>query len=144
MVLVVTTVGACLGTWLTAEEAPQILIDVVYPLKGEDGKKDGEIRADRATVSSEGLVHIEGVTWEAYNSDSSLQMIVTTPECRYNTKSKILSSYSDVKVERHRAVMTGTGYICDIQKKKLIIVDNAKVVLRDMGLWKPKKTSEEQ
>jgi LPS export ABC transporter protein LptC len=144
MVLVVTAVGTCLGTWLAVAEAPQILDDVVYPLKGEDGRKEGEIRGKRATVSSEGLVHIEGLVWEAYNSDNSLQMIVTTPECRYNTKSKILSSYSDVKVERHRAVMTGTGYICDIQKKKLIIVDNAKVVLRGMGLWKLKKNSEEQ
>lgn len=135
---------AAVAISVVAQDAPQILEKVVYPVKGEDGRKEGEIRGERATVSSEGLVHIEGLVWEAYNSDNSLQMVVTTPECRYNTKSKIISSYSDVKVERHKVVMTGTGYICDIRKKKLIIVDNAKVVLRGMALWRQKPASEEQ
>jgi LPS export ABC transporter protein LptC len=137
-------VAAALTTSLVAEEAPQILEKVVYPLKGDDGRKEGEIRGERATVSSEGLVHIEGLVWEAYSSDDSIQMIVTTPECRYNTKTKVISSYSDVKIERHKAVMTGTGYICDIKKRKLTIVNNAKVVLRGMELWRQKTTSEEQ
>ena len=62
-------------------------------------------------------------------------MTITTEKCRYNARAGVISSYGDIRIERGGLIITGTGYICDVKRRKFAIVSESRVVIKDQELW---------
>lgn len=119
---------------MAADEKAQVLEGFVYPIKDASGAKVGELRGARATVGEKGMINVQELEWvSAVATGDTLR--VTTPRCRFNPETKVISSYSEIAIEKGGMRMTGTGYVCDVQSKRLVIVDNARVEFDNIELW---------
>jgi lipopolysaccharide export system protein LptC len=74
---------------------------------------------------------IEGVHVEMFTKDSKL--ILTTPKCTYNQKTKACTSKEAVEVDGDGVHISGIGFDVDNESKKIFIRSKVKVV------WKKAK-----
>jgi len=129
MVLLCCALPLC-GVLLGDEKVTPIE-DLRLPLEHyEDGRIKTQLIAGLAKVPPQGDIEASDVRVEFYreNGDSEARMFVE--ECRYMRTAGMVTSESNVRMEREDIVITGTGLEWNAKEQIVKILDNAKVVLK--------------
>ena len=89
---------------------------------------------DTATILTDGRVDITELRMEFYSgtvSNRQTEMRVTSPRCVYNRNSGAATSSAPVRIARDNMVVTGTGFEWSNKDQRLVILNDAKVVLKE-------------
>lgn len=112
----------------------QVLKNLRYPIKDAEGRKTGELVGDEFRMGGGGPVEVKGLRWTMIRPDGN-DLVVTSEACRYNADDGVISSEASIRIDRGDVVMTGDGYVCDLKQERLVILNNARVVIRGKELW---------
>ena len=91
---------------------------------------------DAAMILPDGRVDITELRMEFYSGTASnrqTEMRVNSPRCVYNRNSGSATSDAPVRLARDNMVITGTGFEWNNRKQRLVIFQDAKVVLKEAG-----------
>ena len=91
---------------------------------------------DAAVILPDGRVDITELRMEFYSGTTSnrqTEMRVNSPRCVYNRNSGSATSDAPVRLARDNMVVTGTGFEWNNRKQRLVIFQDAKVVLKEAG-----------
>lgn len=89
---------------------------------------------DAATILTDGRVDITELRMEFYSgaaSNRQTEMRVTSPRCVYNRNSGSATSDAPVRIARDNMVVTGIGFEWNNKDQRLVILRDAKVVLKE-------------
>lgn len=113
----------------------QIGKNITYPLRNTKGILLGVINAREMRMRADGIIDIKDLVWETQDADGR-PVLIEASACRINNKQKVISSESDVVVKRDNMKIEGRGYICELDTRRLIILNDVRVVLLDLKLLK--------
>lgn len=99
------------------------------PRYNEDGQLEAILFGDRATAVSDHLVDITNLRIETLSGDE-VDMRATAPICRFDQRSGVATSESDIRITRNNVVITGQGFRWDAATARFEIHRNARVVIR--------------
>ena len=125
------------AVWVLAQ-GEQVLTDFRYPVKDKDGRVKADLIARAFRIPTNGLVRVEGLEWRVRAGEGTIPMVVTSDRCRFNRESNVIASDASIRIERGDTVMTGTGYICDLTGSSFTLLNDARVELRGVSLWRKK------
>lgn len=89
---------------------------------------------DTATILTDGRVDITDLRMEFYSGTASnrqTEMRVTSPRCIYNRNTGSATSAAPVRIARDNMVVTGIGFEWNNKDQRLVILGDAKVVLKE-------------
>jgi hypothetical protein len=116
-----------------AQRAGMELEGFRVPEYNEDGTMKSQLFGQRALLDQDDKVVINGLRIEFYDTGKS-NAIVTAPHCIYDRASKDAESEGDIQIEMAEMTVTGRGYICSGKEKRFTILNDAKVVLKNVQL----------
>ena len=132
---------ACAAGWASAQKpvapaAPknQQVTGFRVPSYDSDNNLTSQLFGDAATILPDGRVDITELRLEFYSGSASnrlTEMRVTSPRCMYNRNSGSATSDAPVRLARENMVITGTGFEWNNRKQRLVIMQDAKVVLKE-------------
>ena len=127
-----------LGAWLLAADAqlaPGRIEKFRLPDYDDAGRLKSQILGDVADVAADGMVKITNLRVEIYK-EGKLDAVLWAADCLFNQKDRSLVSDSNVRLERFGVVIRGKGLRWDNGRQRAEILDQARVELRNRGLWK--------
>ena len=127
-----------LGAWLLAADAqlaPSRIEKFRLPDYDDAGRLKSQILGDVADVAADGMVKITNLRVEIYK-EGKLDAVLWAADCLFNQKDRSLVSDSNVRLERFGVVIRGKGLRWDNGRQRAEILDQARVELRNRGLWK--------
>jgi len=101
------------------------------PEYDENNNLKSQLFGDFAKVLPDGVIEITQLKIDFYQ-DGEVGMTVTAPKCIYHQKKGIAESDSDVRISRENMVVTGTGFRWSNKEENFQILNDAKVVLRNV------------
>lgn len=121
-------------TWVCAAQRAGMQIEGFrVPEYNKDGSMKSQLFGGRAILNADGLVEIEDLKIEFYDVGKS-NVTITAPHCKYDRDSRDATSEGAVKIEMKEMTVTGRGFSCDGQGYRFTILNDAKVVLKDVRL----------
>lgn len=116
--------------------APQNQQVTGFRVPSYDAKNNltSQMFGDAATILTDGRVDITELRMEFYSGSASnrqTEMRVTAPRCVYNRNSGSATSDAPVRIARDNMVVTGTGFEWNNRDQRLVILKDAKVVLKE-------------
>jgi phage-related protein len=103
------------------------------PEYNEDGTMRSQLFGKRATLNQDDMVVINDLRIEFYGTGKS-NAIVTAPHCVYDRASKDAESEGSIQIDMAEMTITGRGYTCSGEEKRFTILNDAKVVLKNVQL----------
>ena len=100
------------------------------PQYDDQGQMTSQLLADKAEQASDGMVKIEGVRIEFYR-DGDVFMEVASPRCLYDQNSRKVNSDAPVSAEMDGMLLTGTGYLMDVEARTVQVMNDSRVVFAD-------------
>jgi lipopolysaccharide export system protein LptA len=113
-----------------AQEAGMEISGFRVPEYDEQGQMTSQLFGDHAELGKDGVVKIEGVRVELYRN-GEVFITVISPGCFYNQKSREVRSDEVVSAESDGIRVTGSGYLLDVEKRTVQVLDNSRVVFSD-------------
>jgi len=113
----------------------QVANNFTYPLRNADGSLIGVIKGRKMNMRKDGIMHVKDLTWETQDADGHA-IVVESSSCRINNKQKVISSEGDVVLKRGKMTIAGRGYICELDSRRLIILNDVRVVMNDLTFLK--------
>ena len=113
----------------------QVANNFTYPLRNADGSLIGVIKGRKMQMRKDGIMDVKDLTWETQDADGN-PILVESSFCRINNKQKVISSEKDVVVKRGKMTISGRGYICELDSRRLIILNDVRVVMDDLTFLK--------
>lgn len=127
----VIILGLVLSAWFAQAEDVQTLAGFSVPEYDKNGNMTSQLFGDFAEFLPSGKVKITNLKIEFYDG-KEVEMRVTAPQCDYDQKDKTADSDSSVRIARGNMIVTGVGFEWDAKNEKLIIHNEAKVVLKNV------------
>jgi len=129
--------GFCVALVLTvvsvAQRAGMELEGFRVPEYNDDGTMKSQLFGGRAVLKDNGQVEITDLKIEFYDAGKS-NVTVTAPHCNYERQSRNAESDGPVKIDMKEMTVTGRGFVCDGEEYRFTILNDAKVVLKDVRL----------
>lgn len=100
------------------------------PEYDEQGQMTSQLFGDHAELGADGVVKIDGVRVELYR-EGDVFMEVESPRCFYNQKSREVNSDAAVSAKADGIVLTGTGYLLDVEARTVHVLADSRVVFDD-------------
>ena len=116
--------------FVNAQEEGMEISGFRVPENDEQGQMTAQLFGDHAVLGSEGLVKIEGVRVELYR-EGEVVMEVESPRCFYNQKSREVNSDAAVSAKAEGIVLTGTGYLLDVEARTVHVMADSRVVFAE-------------
>ncbi len=104
------------------------------PSYNEEGEMTSMLYGEYAQIMPDGMIQIEGLNVEFFRNregEKSTDMNVTAPNCFFSRDRGMAVSDDDVRIARESMVVTGKGFVWDNNRERLVIMDEAKVVLKN-------------
>ena len=128
-------------TWAHAQKAvtpmtPQNQQVTGFRVPSYDARNNltSQMFGDTATILTDGRVDITELRMEFYSGTASnrqTEMRVTSPRCVYNRNTGSATSAAPVRIARDNMVVTGQGFEWSNKDQRLVILGDAKVVLKE-------------
>lgn len=129
------------ASWASAQKAvtpmtPQNQQVTGFRVPSYDARNNltSQMFGDTATILTDGRVDITELRMEFYSgatSNRQTEMRVTSPRCVYNRNSGSATSAAPVRIARDNMVVTGMGFEWNNKDQRLVILGDAKVVLKE-------------
>ena len=106
------------------------------PSYDDKNNMTSQMFGDAAVILPDGRVNITELRMEFYSGTASnrqTEMRVNSPRCVYNRNSGSATSDAPVRLARDNMVVTGTGFEWNNRRQRLVIFQDAKVVLKEAG-----------
>jgi LPS export ABC transporter protein LptC len=117
-------------SWAAEDLGPTTVKGVRYPKYDEKGQLEWEINGDSAKVMPNSIVEISNLKATIYKNNQ-VEASVTAPSCTYDEKGGRAGSEGPVRIAQEDSVITGTGFYLNIEKQKIQIFKDVKVVLKN-------------
>ena len=111
-----------------------VIVDFRIPEYDAQGRMKSQIMGDRARVLTNGSIVVTNVRLELYR-DGTLDVTVTSPTCVYDRNANTVASDDKVRLESRQAVITGVGLRWNRNEERAVILDQARVEIRDTQGW---------
>jgi hypothetical protein len=116
-----------------AQRAGMELEGFRIPDYNEDGTMKSQLFGGRAVLMDDEKVEITDLKIEFYDVGKS-NVVVTAPHCSHDRQSRDAESAGPVKIDMQELTITGQGFTCSGTEYRFTILNNAKVVLKDVRL----------
>jgi hypothetical protein len=123
----------CVGLYLSLPAVAQVSRAFKVPELDAQGNLKSMLMGDQARMAPGKPVEIKGLNIEFYDTDKTVRMRVTSPECVFNDRTGLATSTRDVKIEGDAYTITGTGFEYQTKEEIMAIHANARVELRNLG-----------
>lgn len=114
---------------------PQIIRDFRVPEFDENGVKKSEVVGERAEILPDGKVRIEGLRIVLFR-EGQVEATIVADQCTFDRKEKMAFSNSEVSIERGGMKVTGRGFRYSAAGQRIEILNQTRVVLKDISVWK--------
>ena len=121
-------VGVCLALAQTTDR--QVITDFRVPEYDDQGKLKNVLRGDYVTIPNSGPIEVHQLKYEVFGTSTQAELNITAPLCFYDRERGTATSTGAVRIARSDMIITGTGFDFDRRTERMVIRNQARVVLK--------------
>ena len=122
------------GGWVGSAQNTdqQVITGFRVPEYDEQGKMKNQLFGDYAKIPVTGPIELQQLKYEIYGTGTQAEMRITAPLCFYDRERGAAHSDGAVRIAREDMVITGVGFDFNRYDERMVIHNQAKVVLKGM------------